>query len=249
MYLVATKFLGSLTVDCISSKMRKSEFVIRFFLFFTSISLITVAKAKQLEGMDISLYQGRIDYKKVTPKSTGLQFIILRSSIGTSKDPYFVSNCKGASNAGFAVAAYHFLLLNDSSDGFVQKQMDVAIAQFNQVTSTKPIMLALDVESYDNKTDYKKNTQTVILKSIAYLKKVKNIVPYIYTVASFWDLYVPKTPPTILKCKLWVARWRDKAPAANELPNGWKAWTIWQYTSQGNVPGISGYVDKDKWMM
>jgi len=41
---------------------------------------------------------------------------------------------------------------------------------------------------------------------------------------------------------LWVASWDVPAPT---LPAGWTTWALWQFTSTGTVPGITGDVDLD----
>lgn len=76
----------------------------------------------------------------------------------------------------------------------------------------------------------------------------------------------PEVDPKIIASgwDLWVAHWRlvneDRLPDQDdfdagfpELPHGWRRrsgeierdWSIWQYTSRGNVPGIVGNVDKN----
>lgn len=55
------------------------------------------------------------------------------------------------------------------------------------------------------------------------------------------------TPLVKLNCGLWVAAWgdNDTIPEDNEIPGSdeWPFWAIWQYSSTGSVPGISGRVD------
>lgn len=55
------------------------------------------------------------------------------------------------------------------------------------------------------------------------------------------------SPLVKLNCGLWVAAWgdNDAIPEDNEIPGSdeWPFWAIWQYSSTGSVPGISGRVD------
>lgn len=48
-----------------------------------------------------------------------------------------------------------------------------------------------------------------------------------------------------LNCGLWVAAWgnNDATPDAQPPSDEWKFWAIWQYSSTGTIPGISGRVD------
>lgn len=56
-------------------------------------------------------------------------------------------------------------------------------------------------------------------------------------------------PLVDLNCALWVAAWgnNDDVPTSNEIPGSdeWPFWAVWQYSSVGSVPGISGRVDLD----
>lgn len=45
---------------------------------------------------------------------------------------------------------------------------------------------------------------------------------------------------------VWIARYRDNTPNLGHGYNGPGNVTMWQYTSEGNVPGISGAVDMNK---
>jgi GH25 family lysozyme M1 (1,4-beta-N-acetylmuramidase) len=57
------------------------------------------------------------------------------------------------------------------------------------------------------------------------------------------------TPLVKQNCGLWVAAWgnNDAVPTANEVPGSdeWPFWILWQYSSTGSVPGISGRVDQN----
>ena len=62
-----------------------------------------------LKGIDVSHYQGDIDWKKV--KATGMQFAIIRAGYGKyayQEDPCFEDNIKGAYNAGILVGVYWY---------------------------------------------------------------------------------------------------------------------------------------------
>src|SRR5690606_7625334 len=64
-----------------------------------------------------------------------------------------------------------------------------------------------------------------------------------YVVTQDWSNLVTRG------CPLWVAAWgdNDAIPEDREVPGSdeWPAWTMWQYTSNGNVAGINGRVDQN----
>ena len=61
------------------------------------------------KGIDVSKWQGKIDWAKV--KKDGIQFAMIRSSYGWGKDQqdrYFEENYKGAKSVGIPVGCYHY---------------------------------------------------------------------------------------------------------------------------------------------
>ena len=65
--------------------------------------------AKTFRGIDVSAWQGKIDFQKV--KQSGIDFVIIRAGYGkvaSQKDPYFETNYKNAKAAGLQVGAYWY---------------------------------------------------------------------------------------------------------------------------------------------
>ena len=65
----------------------------------------------------------------------------------------------------------------------------------------------------------------------------------IYTFPDFWTRQLGNPTDFAQTNPLWFARY---GPSPNPLPGGWQSQTIWQYTSNGQVPGISNVVDRDR---
>lgn len=199
-----------------------------------------------IEGIDISHHQKTIDWGQLTPDRSGKQFIIAKATEGaTYQDPMFIAYAKHAWAAGFRkIGAYHFLRFGSS---LLKDQMKNFISQIEALKAVLPDLrepiIALDIEEHKGaKYDL---VQSVTEESVRLLED-SNITPFIYTRTSFWDTYVSETPDIVKACPLWIARWRATQPKPDELPNGWDSWKIWQYTDQGQVPGIAGPVDLNK---
>jgi lysozyme len=65
-----------------------------------------VAAAK-VPGIDVSTYQGRIDWRAVA--STPVRFVIMRATMGNRyRDGRYAQNLKGATAIGLVAGAYHF---------------------------------------------------------------------------------------------------------------------------------------------
>ena len=72
------------------------------FIFLSLISLIISFK-----GIDVSKYQGNVNWVKV--KNSGIKFAIIRAGYGREtyqKDPYFETNYANAKAAGVPVGVY-----------------------------------------------------------------------------------------------------------------------------------------------
>lgn len=204
---------------------------------------------KYQEGIDISHHQGEIDWSQLTPNNSNKTFIIAKATEGkTYRDPKFIQNFKKACTAGFQPGGYHFLRFGPSSANDQMKNFISQIQAAEKLTNptksanNEPI-IALDVEESQG-ADYSL-VSSVVEDSVRYLKGV-NITPFIYTRQDFWDEHVKTTPDIVKACPLWIARYRSTPPSSSELPNGWKEWKIWQYSSTGSVPGIKANIDLNK---
>ena len=127
---------------------RKIIKIIFIFLIF-SILFINYAYALSAEselkykGIDVSNWQGYIDYNKV--KNDGIDIVYIKASQGsTYKDPYFEINYENAKLNDLKVGAYHFLIARNT-----QEAEEEAIF-FASVISGKQIdcKLALDYEQF-----------------------------------------------------------------------------------------------------
>lgn len=58
-----------------------------------------------LEGVDVSIFQGPIDWAKVA--ASGISFAIVRATVGLGVDPNYLTNVRGARASGLLVGAYH----------------------------------------------------------------------------------------------------------------------------------------------
>ncbi len=80
-------------------------------IFFININIsnaITSSSELQYQGIDVSNWQGYIDYKKV--KEAGIDIVYIKASQGSNiKDAYFDINYENAKANGLKVGFYHFL--------------------------------------------------------------------------------------------------------------------------------------------
>lgn len=86
-------------------------FTILAFVFFVNTNMvyaITPSSEPRYQGIDVSDWQGYIDYEQV--RDAGIEIVYIKSSQGSNfKDPYFEINYENAKANGLKVGFYHFL--------------------------------------------------------------------------------------------------------------------------------------------
>ncbi len=204
-------------------------------LIFSLSSIAFALKASKgeiLNGIDVSRYQGEIDFKKV--KQSGIDIVYIRSSLGSSYvDPYLNQNYANAKSAGLKVGFYHFV----TAENVLQAQNQ---AQFfvSTIAGKEPdCKLAVDFEEFKSLTKSQINEITLAFAQKVEELSKKEVVIYAnaYTASSILQKELTKYP-------LWVAHWDVAKPSDSVL---WSEWVGWQYTSKGTVNGINTLVDKD----
>lgn len=73
------------------------------------------------KGIDISKYQGKIDFEKV--RADGVEFVVIREGYGRhayQKDIFFERNYLGAKNAGLKIGFYHYSYARDCEDAVLE---------------------------------------------------------------------------------------------------------------------------------
>lgn len=182
-------------------------------------------------GIDVSYYQKAIQWKRV--RKAGVLFAFIRVSDSTAfPDPRFATNWDGARKVGILRGAYQYFRPGDNATA----QADLLIAAIKADPGELPPVI--DVENTGGKSP------KAIAKAIKiWVERVRSklgVEPIIYTGPDFWRYYVESADFTTQP--LWVAHYTTACPT---VPEPWRAWTFWQYSDRGTVPGIDGPVDLD----
>jgi len=186
------------------------------------------AQDTYLTGIDVSHYQGKVNWSDV--KTAGCSFAFAKATESTSiVDPEFAANWNGMKSAGLVRGAYHFF----------RPEQD-AIAQANhflQVVQLEPGDLppVIDIELNDGVTGGA--LVAGVGNWIDTVAQATGMTPLIYTATYFWNEYMNDG---FGKFPLWIAHY---AAAPQPLPHGWANWTFWQYSQSLSVPGVSGMAD------
>lgn len=186
------------------------------------------------EGIDVSSYQGDINYEAV--KNYGIEVVYIKASEGTYlEDPFFRTNYNNAKSNNLKVGFYHFIRARTQEEARSEAEFFASV-----ISGTNPdCKLAMDFEIFGEL-----NTEEINLISFAFLQKLEEITNkecVVYSDTSnarniFSQNLADNYP-------LWVAEYGVEEPATN---GKWNNWVGFQYTDAGNIPGISGNVDRDK---
>jgi GH25 family lysozyme M1 (1,4-beta-N-acetylmuramidase) len=207
----------------------------------------TAAESNYIEGIDVSKWQGVIDWPMV--RAAGKRFAITKATEGIGyEDGKYDANKAGAMGNGIKFGAYHFARpdLNGTLAGAVGEAdwfVDTAGYEAGMIVPT------LDLERTGGKSD-----TALIAWTKAWVGRVDErlgVKPMIYASPNFWQTNMSNTTWFADNGYdvLWVAHWGVGSPSVPGNNWGGKSWTFWQYTSDGIVPGISGRVDLDRYRL
>jgi lysozyme len=193
------------------------------------------ARRQAIQGIDVSRWQGEIDWHKV--KDAGTRFAFIKATEGGDHlDPSFRQNWAGAKKAGIARGAYHFVWWCRPAKDQV-RWMKRHIPR--DADALPPV---LDVEwQNDSQCTRKVSREDALEKMrimLAALQEHTGKKPIIYTDINFHE--------DILEGEFndypyWL---RSTAAPLKHRYNRTK-WEFWQFTTTGRIPGITGDVDRN----
>jgi GH25 family lysozyme M1 (1,4-beta-N-acetylmuramidase) len=221
------------------------------------IAPATASAGTKAAGIDVSRFQGAIDWPTVA--SSGIKFAFVQASRGSGADctvkpgqcgadPMFATNRVAAESSGIRVGPYHRAF---AAGGTAVDARADAIAEADVfLTGVASLQTGELVPVLDVETPFSGMTAASLRTWIrVWVKKVTKRLgrkPMIYTNASSWAATGNTLEFAKAKYPLWVAEWgvsRPSVPARNWAGHGY---SVWQYSSSGTVAGISGNVDQDR---
>lgn len=210
------------------------------------VGTVGPAAAATVAGVDVSRYQGTINWTSV--RNAGIEFAFIKATEGTSyKDPNFNSNYTNAYYAGVIRGAYHFARPNISGGAAQADYLASNGGAWSADNRTLPAALDLEANPYSGGYCYGKTTSGMRTWISDFLNRYKyrtTRYAVIYTTTSWWNQCTGSWTGPWTNHPLWIARWSS---SPGTLPAGASVWSFWQYTSSGTVSGISGSVDRDYW--
>ncbi len=195
-------------------------------------------KTDSYPGIDVSSFQGKIDWNRV--KNSGIEFAIIRLGYrGYGKagklveDEYAKDNLKGATEAGLPIGAYFFsqALSIEEADEEIEYMLNI----LGDYELDMPIILDWEIPVDTARTaNMDARTLTDIQLHYCAVMEEKGYQPMVY-----FNWYQGSHLMYLNELEdypFWLALYQDRMTYPYKVE-------MWQYTDRGRVPGIDGNVD------
>ena len=181
--------------------------------------------------LDVSRWQGRIDWDtvKASGRVHGVMLRVLGSKGGKPYiDPFFARNYAECTRLGLPVGGYYYTC------AVTQRQTEEELAALKTALRGKTFQLplAIDVEDPRLRSLAPAKLSALVARAADRIE-TWNLYAMVYTYTNFADTALAAQP--LAPYDLWLADYRGKRPARRH--------GMWQYTSSGKIPGVSGPVD------
>lgn len=199
-------------------------------LIISILAFITFStKVNAIEGIDVSEFQGDINFKEV--KDYGIEIVYIRSSASHSYvDAKFEENYRNAKANNLKIGFYHYVTARTINEAKEQARFFATVIAGKEADCR----LAMDFETFRGLSKEEINSiARTFLEELERLTK-KELVIYsdAYNAKSTFEQVLFQDYP------LWVAEYGVERPEAEDFIG-------WQYTDEGRIPGIKDYVDRD----
>ena len=179
-------------------------------------------------GIDVSKWQGPINWQAVAQSGVTFAFIRVGNTL-KGIDEYFYYNMLAAQQAGIKTGVYIYSYAKNVQEAAMEAQFVLNAIQNVQVSY--PVVW--DVEDNVHKS-LSPEMLSLMANTFCATIEAEGYYPMVYSSANW---YKDRIGPVFYD--KWVAQWA----ATCDIPDA----AVWQYTSKGRVPGISGDVDLDEW--
>lgn len=189
-------------------------------------------------GIDVSSYQGEIDWEKVA--DAGIEFAMIRlggrgySEGALYEDKFFRQNLQGASEAGIKVGVYFFS--QAISVGEAAEEARFVLELLDGFPLDYPVVYDWEIITNDTARTDDMSKSALTKCAITFCEAVADEG---YTPMIYYGSRVGYTKLDLRKLTDYDVWYAQYAP----WPTMYYDFRIWQYTDSGKVPGIEGDVD------
>lgn len=202
------------------------------FAALVPVRAIPPSGGRQYRGIDISEFQGEIDFEEV--RRSGIEAVYIRVGAGEYTDEYFAENYERAKAAGLKIGFYHYVTARSVDEGRRQARFFASLA-----AGREPDMrLAMDFEYFGSLSVSQINaiSEAYLDELTALTRREAVIYSDLSNARNIFSRALAEKYP------LWAAQYGADEPSAN---GKWREWVGFQYTDEGRVGGIYGNVDRN----
>ena len=194
------------------------------------------ARNLEIQGIDISRYQGNIDFGAA--RRAGTRFAFIKATEGGDYvDPAFASNWRRSAEAGMVRGAYHFMTWCRPAE----EQAAWFAANVPNDPYSLPPVLDLEWNNHSASCPKMPSVEVALAQTrimLAAMEAHTGKLPIIYTDINFHrDVLAGRN----IENTFWL---RSVAAEPHRRYRN-QGWTFWQWTQTGTMPGIRGEVDRN----
>ncbi len=201
-------------------------------------------------GIDVSHWQGRIDWDQVA--AAKVAFAIIKATDGNATvDEWYSRNRVRARRVGILTTAYHFarpgLLGTGNREQRIRRDARSEARFFIRTAALRhtDLIPALDLERSGGL-----RAGELRIWTSTFLRTVQGAIgarPMVYSTAAFWRSHLSDTAKIARAgyAVFWVAHWDAQTPDVPGREWLGRGWTFWQWTDCGRVAGIYDCVDRN----
>lgn len=191
-----------------------------------------------VSGIDVSHFQLTIDWTAIA--ATDIRFCFIKATQGASNvDGTFARNWKAAREVGLLRGAYHFF--QPSAPTAVQAESFIRTVGLLEPGDLPP---ALDLEVPSAWTGIAPGDRAgLAVEWLDTVERRMGVTPIVYLSPAFAN-EILLNAPALARYRVWLAHYTSAAEPHVVKP--WDAWTCWQHTGSGTVPGVTVPVDLDR---
>lgn len=188
---------------------------------------------QHVHGIDLSHYQGEVFWETVG-ENTKMAYVYLKATEGGDRiDEMYERNINLAHRYGLKVGSYHFYRPKTEQI----KQLENFKTQC--LPGEQDLIPMIDIE-----TKQGLNTEEFcdsLMKFLTLVEEAYKQKPLLYTGTNFYNKYLQGK---VNDYQLMIAQYTVREPVLADD----RDFTLWQYTGKGRIVGVSGYIDKSRFM-
>ena len=193
-----------------------------------------------VRGIDVSVFQGWIDWAAVAQDNVKFAFIRAGGRFGVSgtiyDDSRFDENMRGATSNGISAGAYFFTQAVNEQEAV--EEANYLISHVRPYNVSMPLVIDTEYLANGRHNNLTAQQRTNVIKAFCQTIANSGYTPMIYGSTSWLNNQLIMSQ--LAQYKVWVAQYYHRVTYGG-------SYTCWQNTSSAHVNGIQGNVDNDYW--